>query len=95
MVFGHVFIEVFLDNRWYLIDPVYKKFYGDYDPNLIHYPCLKEHGACQIFCCRGKDFWDMGIKTPNDLISRMLKMSREYAGNYKEPPYVIKSLSIQ
>jgi hypothetical protein len=82
VVFGHVFIEVFLDNRWYLIDPVYKKFYGDYDPNLIHYPCLKEHGACQIFCCRGKDFWDMGSKTPNDLISRMLKMSREYSGDY-------------
>ena len=81
MVHGHSFIEVFLERRWYLVDTTFRWFFSEYDPGLPSYP----HG--EYLCRRGKDFWDMGIKGPDDLDRVMRNLALKYAGDFKEPSY--------
>jgi len=78
---GHTFIEAFLDDKWYLIDPAYRCIFSNYDPGSPYYP--RE----QYFFRRGKDFWDVGIRTAEDLDEAMGKLAMDYTGDYKSPSY--------
>jgi len=78
---GHSFVEVYLDGRWHLVDTTYRWLFNGYDPAHPFYP----HG--EVFCRRGVDFWDMGLRSMQDL-DRMLKdKAADYPGGYEEPGY--------
>jgi len=78
---GHSFIEVYLEDRWYLVDPTYRILFSAYDPDDKSYP----HG--EYFCARGKDFWDMGVKGMADSDRVLKQRAMKYEGNYRIPPY--------
>ena len=78
---GHSFIEVYLEDRWHLVDSTFRWLFSEYDPEEPFYP----HG--EIFVRRGRDFWDMGIRSLGDL-ERMLKQAASrYEGGFREPVY--------
>ncbi len=52
---GHVFIEVYLEDRWYLVDSTYRFLFSGYDSGLKSYP------RREYFCVRGVDYWEMGF----------------------------------
>lgn len=63
---GHVFAEVFINNRWYIVDPqgaVIKAWYGK------RYQILGE----------GLDSWGMGVKNLEDLKNKFLDFKEEVA----------------
>ncbi len=66
MTRGHVFIEVYLENRWYLVDTAYRTIYLDYQRFQKSYP------RNLFFCFRGTDYWNIGIKTVDD-VDRLLR----------------------
>ena len=82
MTAGHSFIEVFLEDRWFLVDSTYRQFYTDHDPDSPSYP----HG--EYFCKRGKDFWDVGIRDIKDLDYMLRAQALRYWGDFEEPPYL-------
>ncbi len=81
MTEGHSFIEVFLEDRWYLVDSTYRYFFSEYDPGLPSYP----HG--EYFCKRGIDFWDIGIKSLEDMDRILRGLALNYRGHFEEPAY--------
>jgi transglutaminase-like putative cysteine protease len=81
MAEGHSFIEVFLEDRWYLVDSTYRWLFSDYVPGRPSYP----HG--EYFCRRGKDFWDMGLKDGGDLERELGERALSYPGDFKDPGY--------
>ena len=81
MTTGHTFIEAFIDGKWYLVDPTYFELYDEYDLNNPFYP------RKQVFCMRGRDFWDMGIRDIEDLDCIMRKLALEFDGSFVEPRY--------
>jgi len=78
---GHSFIEVFLEDRWYLVDTTYRYLFGGYDAESSSYP----HG--EYFCRRGKDFWDMGIKSLCDADEIIRRTAANYKEDFQEPRY--------
>ncbi|MBE0584191.1 MAG: transglutaminase domain-containing protein [Desulfofustis sp.] len=87
MTRGHVFIEVYLENRWYLVDTAYRTIYLDYQLGRKSYP------RNQFFCFRGTDYWDIGIKTVAD-VDRLLR-AIALAFNpqqYRDPVYTEETI---
>ena len=60
LVYGHSFIELFVDGRWYLADPNHFVLYERYDPKDRDYP------RKEVFIKRGYDFWDLGLHSSED-----------------------------
>ncbi len=58
---GHVFIEVYLEDKWYLVDPAFGTIYSSYTPGGLYYP----HRG--IFCLRGIDYWTLNLKSVEQL----------------------------
>ena len=87
MTTGHVFIEVYLENRWYLVDPTYRFLYPHYDRTSKSYP------RGEYFVMRGKDYWELGLIDMPTLVdvfhARALSFGREW---YQEPAYAIDGL---
>jgi transglutaminase-like putative cysteine protease len=81
MAEGHSFIEVFLEDRWYLVDSTYRWLFSDYDPGRPSYP----HG--EYFCRRGKDFWYMGLKDGEDLDRILGERALNYPEDFEDPGY--------
>ncbi len=81
MTEGHSFIEVFLEDSWYLVDSTYRLFFTHYNPALGSYP----HG--EYFCGRGRDFWDMGLRSGQDLDRMLGEQALNYGRGFKEPSY--------
>lgn len=81
MTEGHSFIEVFLEDRWYLVDSTYRYFFSEYDPERASYP----HG--EYLCKKGIDFWDIGIKNLEDMDRILRDVALNYQGDFKEPAY--------
>lgn len=78
---GHSFIEVYLEDRWHLLDSTYRWLFCEYDPDSLNFP----HG--EHFFKRGRDFWDMGIKSGQDLDRLLGKHALGYKGDFREPRY--------
>jgi hypothetical protein len=78
---GHSFIEVFLEDKWYLVDTTYRYLFSCYDPESPSYP----HG--EYFCRRGKDFWDMGIRNLQDAEETLRHTAANYKEDFQEPRY--------
>jgi hypothetical protein len=83
MTTGHTYIEAFIGGKWYLVDPTYFELYDDFDLNNSWYP------RKQVFCMRGRDFWEMGIRDIEDLDRIMRKLALEFDETYAEPRYLL------
>lgn len=86
MTEGHSFIEVYLEDRWYLVDSTYRWLYTNYNPANKSYP----HG--EYFIGRGIDFWDMGIRSIEDSDNFLRKLATQYEGDYQDPLYKKKPI---
>lgn len=75
---GHVFIEAYLEDRWYLIDPTYRIIFLDYDLGSYSYP------RREYFCLRGKDYWELEITD----VSKLDKVMGNTARIFKEEYYI-------
>lgn len=74
---GHVFIEVFLEDRWFLVDSVYRLIFTDYDPRISCYP------RREYFCARGRDYWEIDITD----IAKIDNILRQKALSFNEALY--------
>jgi hypothetical protein len=80
---GHVFIEVYLENDWYLFDPVYRILYQGYDPNENSFP------RKEFLVIRTRDFFDVGIKNLSDVIQIFQRFALNFdPEHYTSPQYV-------
>jgi hypothetical protein len=84
---GHVFIEVFLEDDWHLVDVPYRKLFSGYDPRNINYP------RGELFCIRGLDYWSLGIRSATDLNTLYAKLTVNLDPNeYEKPRYLARHL---
>lgn len=81
---GHIFLEIYLNNKWYLYDPTFHLVYDDYDYNNL---CLPRD--YYVFA-KSMNSFDLDVHSVNDekeLASRVLKnfdISTYTNPNYKE-----------
>lgn len=79
---GHAFIEVYLEDRWYLVDSTFRLFYSEYEPERTCYP------RGEFFCKKGVDFWEMGVYKIPSMSDTMRQCNMGYKeGTCKEPNY--------
>jgi len=79
---GHVFIEVFLEDRWFLVDSTYRFLFSDYDRTKKSYP------RREYFCVRGTDYWEMGFTEVANFIERAGALARSFhEAQYRDPGY--------
>ncbi len=87
MTTGHVFIEVYLENRWNLVDPTFRFLYPHYDRTSKNYP------RGEYFVMRGKDYWQLGLFDVPTLVdifhAHALNFHRD---QYQEPAYALADL---
>lgn len=82
MTTGHTFVEVYLEDRWHLVNSTYRVLYSDYNPDSLFFP------GNEIFCRRAEDFWSAGIQSINDLDRLLLDCIKDYKdGSYVKPSY--------
>ena len=84
---GHIFLEVYLEDEWYLVDPVFRFLFSEYRQELRSYP------RREYFCLRGVDYWALGIYDIADLDkvyqARALRFDEKL---YKDPAYPQKKI---
>lgn len=87
---GHDFVEVYVDNSWYLIDPNFGYIYENYDVNNWCLPTIPGADGCIAFA-KGLSAIDMGIREYN--IAKLKDLAfRGKTISYGNPSYpVIKS----
>ncbi len=82
---GHVFVEVYLEDQWILVDPTYGWYVAEgYDPvnpfipltGKASGPSLEEDGF--LVDLKGIDSWDMGIHSVADLNLRMESTAAQF-----------------
>ena len=76
---GHVFIEVWIDGAWRLLDVTYLKLYQDYDPADPVLP----HG--ERYCLRVRDLWQAGINSPEKLVAGLNQCADRLPGESGPP----------
>ena len=74
---GHAFIEVYLEDRWYLVDSTYRFLFSDYDAALKNYP------RREYLCVKGIDYWEMGFTT----VATFIEVAGELATGFQEDMY--------
>lgn len=65
---GHVFAEIFVNNKWYLVDPARREISVKPVPDKNRY---------MVFA-KGLDSWDIGIKSYKDLKEKFLNYRQKY-----------------
>jgi len=84
---GHVFVEAYLEEEWYLIDPTNRLLFEGYDESQRSYPNR------EYLCLRGIDYWDMGVTGVSDLNLFLRKEAVAFkTEEYKDPGYTAISL---
>ena len=78
---GHSFLEVFLEDRWYLVDPTFRFFFLDYNPGRKNFP------RKMVYYKSGRDFWALGIRGTSDLNRAFRKFALEHTLDYVRPVY--------
>jgi hypothetical protein len=61
---GHVFVEVYINKHWYIIDP--------------EQAAIKSHYDRWVIFKKGLDSWDIGIRNFNELKKQFLEFRRKY-----------------
>lgn len=93
---GHVFVEVYVDSRWILVDSTTGEFMRDYQVTNPMIPIKKrtieEKGYCAIL--KGTDTWSYGVTDPTSLHRKMEAFAISLDLNkLATPTYVIERLS--
>jgi len=84
---GHVFVEVYLENAWHLVDGPYWQLFSNIQPTEIYYP----HRG--LFCTRGVDYWSLNLRSVKQLPMFLAKCSISSATEeYKLPDYMVSEL---
>ncbi len=84
---GHVFIEVYLEDRWYLVDSTYRLLFSNYQETLRSYP------RNEYFCRRGLDYWQLGLRRVDDIKQLFAEQARLFSINlYTNPTYADQPL---
>ena len=79
---GHVFCEVWLNDKWILIDPQAAYLYRDYDPDNEYYPEGK------VLYTKGLDSVGIGISNMPDMTEATREVvERVSLSDYAEPAY--------
>ncbi|MBW1774576.1 MAG: hypothetical protein JRJ82_17050, partial [Deltaproteobacteria bacterium] len=79
---GHVFIEVYLEDRWYLVDSTYRFLFSGYNAALKSYP------RREYLCVKGIDYWEMGFTEVATFIDVAGKLAMGFQEDmYKDPDY--------
>jgi transglutaminase-like putative cysteine protease len=79
---GHVFIEAYLEDRWYLVDSTYRLLFEGYKPGGRSFP------RNEYLFSRGKDFWSLGITNVASLDRAYHPMARTFdRKSYVKPGY--------
>ena len=79
LVYGHSFIEVLVDGRWYLVDPNHFNFFENYNPEEPWYP------RNELFIARGYDFWDLGLRSTADAKQLLTAFALETTLQWRDP----------
>lgn len=87
---GHIFLEVFIKDKWYLYDPTFHVVYDNYDSNNNNYP--------RRFCvfAKGENANSLGIHNTKD--ERALAISKLHnfdSDKYVEPNYSEINLKVK
>ncbi len=79
---GHTFLELYLDDAWYLVDPTEGVLYQAYDSNN---PNLPRNFVVQY---KGNDMWGFGVKSRKDLYKAMTRFVKGWEKRqYSSPHY--------
>ncbi len=79
---GHIFLEIFLDNKWYLYDPTFRKVYDDYDYNNIFLP--REY----VVFAKGLNCHEIGVHSVLDEKRISINILQDFdTSSYKTPNY--------
>lgn len=79
---GHVFIEVFLEDKWFLVDSTYRFLFSDYDLKRKSYP------RREYLCVKGTDYWEMGFTEVALFIEKAGVLARGFQEvRYRDPGY--------
>jgi transglutaminase-like putative cysteine protease len=80
---GHVFIEVYLEDRWYLVDSTYRFLFSGYNRELKSYP------RREYLCVKGVDYWEMGFAEVASFIEVAGELANRFQEDwYKDPDYI-------
>ena len=82
MMRGHIFLEVFINNKWYLYDPTFHVVYDNYDKNNNNYP-----RNYYVFA-KGENAHSLGVHSVADERVLALNSLKDYDYNsYIDPKY--------
>ena len=79
---GHIFLEVFLDNKWYLYDPTRHLVYDNYNPDNYSLP-----NDYYVFA-KGLNAWQLGIADSYEQRHYLKERFNDFdITEYKDPEY--------
>lgn len=88
MMRGHIFLEVYINNKWYLYDPTFHVVYDNYDRNNNNYP-----RNYYVFA-KGKNAHSLGVHSVADEHTLALNSLKDYDyKTYVDPQY--KEISVR
>ena len=75
---GHVFVEIFLDGHWWLVDSTTGDYIINYDPKNPIIPV--NHGTQTegyYVMVKGRDTWDYGVRKLDDLKAMQIEFAKK------------------
>lgn len=85
---GHIFLEIYLNNKWYLYDPTFHLIYDNYDYNNL---CLPRD--YYVFA-KGMNSFDIGVHSVKDEKELAISILKDYdISSYINPNYNIKVIN--
>jgi len=77
---GHVFLEVFVADKWIVLDSVTGEYIEDYDHDNPVIPISKrrERETAFFVLQKGRDLWDLGIRDIQVTVDLMAEFARSY-----------------
>lgn len=92
---GHVFVEVYIDDNWILVDPTSGKFIRMYDTSNPVLPITTKDEKIGFYALlKGKDMWDYGVTEPDMLKTKLKTFAKSFdKGKIDTPSYQIERLT--
>ena len=88
IMYGHIFLEIFVDKKWYLYDPTFRILYDKYDSSNNNYP-----RRYYVFA-KGENANSLGVYSTKDERSLAISILNNYDYNrYIDPNYPEINLS--
>lgn len=79
---GHIFLEIYLENKWHLYDPTFRIVYDNYDYNNL---CLPRR--CYVFA-KALNCHELGVHSVQEEKKLSIDVLKDFdTSSYKEPNY--------